>query len=63
MSRIITEWKCEGCGTEFNKYVSFGHPNEDFYFKWECGECGYENILHVKALPMGEHMGWLFDNK
>lgn len=63
MSRIITKWKCEECGQEFDYYVSFGYPNEDFDFEWECSECGHINILHIEALSMGHHIGWLFDNK
>ena len=52
MSRIFTEWKCENCGHEIHKYVSFGHPDEDFDFKWKCEKCEHTNVLHVKALPM-----------
>lgn len=51
MSRIFTEWKCDNCESEFHQYISFGHPDEDFDFEWQCDECGYVNVLHVKALP------------
>ena len=51
MSRIFTQWRCEHCGDEFQKYISFGHPSEDFEFKWKCGKCGGINVLLVEALP------------
>lgn len=51
MSRIYTEWKCEHCGYTIHKYISFGHPDEDFDFKWKCGNCKHINVLHVKAMP------------
>lgn len=52
MSRIFTEWKCDNCASEFHQYVSFGHPDEDFDYKWKCGKCGHINTLHVEAMPM-----------
>lgn len=52
MSRIFTFWKCEHCGEEFQKYISFGHPDKDFVFKWKCGKCEHVNELLVKAMPM-----------
>lgn len=61
MSRIITEWKCEKCGAEFNGYISFGHPDEDFDYEWKCGECGHINTMHIKALP--NNIGWLTNKK
>jgi len=57
MSRIIMEWKCEKCGAEFNRYTSFGHPDEDFDYEWKCGECGHINTMHIKTLP--NKIGWL----
>lgn len=51
MSRIIPFWKCEKCNYEFYQYVSFGHPDEDFIFKWVCPECKSTNELKVEAFP------------
>lgn len=52
MSRIITYEKCDKCGKEYeNFYISFGHPNEDFTWKWKC-DCGYENERLIEAMPM-----------
>lgn len=51
MSRICTQWKCEKCGKEFHTYVSFGHPEKDFVYKWQCGECNHVNEFLVKAMP------------
>ena len=51
MSRIITYEKCDKCGKEYKDiYISFGHPYEDFTWKWEC-ECGFKNERLIKALP------------
>lgn len=49
MSLIIRKWTCEECGAEFDQYVSFGHPDEDFDYKWKCSKCGHINTYHVKA--------------
>lgn len=51
MSRIFTKWKCENCKEQFDRYVSFGHPDKDFVYEWQCGKCGYVNKLKVKAWP------------
>ena len=51
MSRIFTEWKCKKCKHIINKYVSFGHPDNDFVYKWQCEKCGHINELKVKAWP------------
>ena len=52
MSRIITYEKCDECGKEYKDfYISFGHPDEDFTWKWKC-DCGYENERLIKAMPM-----------
>ena len=57
MSRVFTQWKCDNCKKEFHQYVSFGHPDKSFDYKWKCKECGHINILHVKAMPRWD---WLF---
>lgn len=49
MSRIICFWKCTKCDSEFHQYVSFGHPDKDFIFKWVCPECKSTNELKVEA--------------
>ena len=51
MSIIIKQWKCEECGAEFDRYISFGHPDEDFDYKWKCDECGHINTYPVKVFP------------
>ena len=51
MSVIITEWKCENCKKELHKYITFGHPDKEFDFEWECGECGHMNIRNIPAMP------------
>lgn len=51
MSRIITYRKCEKCGKEYNNYISFGHPDEDFIWKWECVECNHVNEILIEKLP------------
>lgn len=58
MSRIFTHWKCSKCGAEFQRYVSFGHPLDDFVYKWKCSECEHVNELLVEAMPMfcGEYL-------
>ena len=54
MSRIFTEWKteckCENCGHKAREYISFGHPDGDFDFKWKCEKCEHINVLHVRAV-------------
>jgi len=47
MSQIIEHWECNHCGHEFNQYVSFGHPEETFIYKWKCSECNGINELKV----------------
>lgn len=52
MSRIIYKEKCDKCNKEYNDlYMSFGHPEEDFTWKWECTSCGGINERTIKALP------------
>ena len=51
MSRIYTEWKFEHCGHTVHSYISFGHPDKDFNFKWKCEKCEHINVLHVEAMP------------
>lgn len=57
MSVIIHKLACENCKQEFNGYWSFGHPEKEFDWNWECGECKHINIYHV--LPYFE---WLATN-
>lgn len=53
ISKIITHEKCDKCKKEYKDiYVSFGHPDEDFIWEWECGECGHINERLIKAFPM-----------
>lgn len=54
MSRIITSLTCEKCGKQYDRYISFGHPDKDFDWQWKC-QCEHINTLHIKALPM---RGW-----
>ena len=52
MSQIIRYLKCPHCGKEYDDiYISFGHPVEDFIWKWECKECHNVNEYLVGALP------------
>lgn len=53
MSRIITHEQCDKCKKEYKDiYISFGHPNKDFEWKWKCTECGCENKRIIKAMPL-----------
>lgn len=53
MSQIITSLKCSKCNKEYNNlYISFGHPDEDFDWKWKCDECEEINVKHIEAMPM-----------
>lgn len=59
MSRIITYEKCDKCGKEYKDiYISFGHPDEDFTWKWKC-ECGFKNERLIKALPRARDISWM----
>lgn len=52
MSRIITYEKCDKCGKEYpDIYISFGHPDKDFVWKWQCDECEHINKRVIKAFP------------
>lgn len=51
MSRIITNFKCDHCGKEYNTYISFGHPDNDFVWKWKCDKCNKVNKYLVEAMP------------
>ena len=52
MSQIITYLKCDNCGKEYKDiYISFGHPKEDFVWKWKCNGCECVNEKFIKALP------------
>ena len=59
MSRIYKKWICDNCKTEIEYYISFGHPDEDFDYKWKCGECGHVNTLHVPAMPKDKKQSFL----
>ena len=44
MSHIITYLKCEKCNHELNNiYISLGHPEKNFIWKWECPKCNHIN--------------------
>ena len=59
MSRIITSEKCDHCGKEYNNiYISFGHPDEDFTWKWKCEECKKVNERIIEKMPNV----WMRDN-
>lgn len=48
MSHIIHYLKCEHCNTQYdNIYISFGHNEKCFDWKWKCEECNHENTYHV----------------
>lgn len=50
MSQIITYLKCDHCGKEYKDiYVSFGHPEKDFVWKWKCDSCKHVNEKLIKA--------------
>lgn len=52
MSRIITHEQCDKCKKEYkNIYISFGHPQKDFEWRWMCTECGCENKRIIRAIP------------
>ena len=54
MSHIITKLKCEHCGQEINDiYISLGHPEKDFVWRWKCGKCMQINSRYVKSWPIG----------
>lgn len=35
-------------------YVSFGHPEKDLVWKWECDSCKHVNEKLIKAWPQKE---------
>lgn len=39
--------KCEKYKKEFEQYISFGHPDKSFDYKWTCGNCQHVNVLTV----------------
>ena len=49
MSRIITDMRCDSCGTVWHGYISFGHPESNFDYIWTCEGCGCKNKQVVKA--------------
>lgn len=51
MSMIIRQWKCEECGAEYSRYISFGYPEEDFDYKWKCNKCKHVNVTRIMAMP------------
>ena len=54
MSRIITQLSCKKCNAITNTYISFGHPKNDFDFKWVCEKCKAENIEKIEATPYSQ---------
>jgi len=51
MSYIINELKCEHCNKLYsNLYISFGHPEENYKYKWKCKECNKENIEIIPSM-------------
>ena len=57
MTRILTFFKCDKCGEEYkNLYVSFGHPANDFKWKWKCDDCGYVNEILIEAMHEPKHI-------
>jgi formate dehydrogenase maturation protein FdhE len=55
VSQIITYLKCDHCGKEYKDiYVSFGHPEKDLVWKWECDSCKHVNEKLIKAWPQKE---------
>lgn len=55
LSQIITYLKCDHCGKEYKDiYISFGHPEEDFVWKWKCTGCEHVNKRLIKAWPHKE---------
>lgn len=50
MSHIIYRLVCKHCKTEYdNLYISLGHYNKCYDYKWVCKNCDKENIHHVSA--------------
>lgn len=47
MSRMYTHWRCDNCDDEHERYVSFGHGDDTFDYKWECKNCSHINTLRV----------------
>ena len=57
MSYRVTYLKCAHCNEEYdNIYVSFGHPENDFDFVWDCEKCDTENTLSMKFQGMAYRM-------
>ena len=51
MSQIIINLICKHCNENFNTYISFGHPQKSFKWKWKCINCNNINIEQIEALP------------
>jgi hypothetical protein len=59
MSRIFRELVCEHCKQEYKDlWISFGHPEKDFQYEWQCEKCAKQNILEVKAMPRKSDYTW-----
>lgn len=57
MSQIIRNEKCDKCGKEYKDiWISFGHLDEDFEWKWKCEKCGFENRRLIKAFLIDKIM-------
>lgn len=51
MSKIIHYLKCKECGKEYKDiYISFGHPDESFDWKWKCDNCEHINTVRIIGL-------------
>ena len=50
MSAMVSYWKCEMCDATYNKYMSFGHPENPIDYVWTCPKCGNQNAYPVSAL-------------
>ena len=57
MSRIITKLTCKKCKVQLEGYITFGHPEEDFEWTWECLKCNAVNEEIIKAMPDPEFKG------
>jgi len=55
LSRIIHSLNCKHCNVTVDcLYISFGHPDESFDWKWRCEECNEVNVEIIQAMPNGK---------
>jgi len=48
MSFIVRSLTCVYCNYKFdNLYISFGHPDKSFDWKWLCDACKKENTKKI----------------